>query len=100
MHDGKQLSSLDMTAAIIGPGGQIVSLTTVLGSQHHYRQTSLYFSFWRIFNFLRYLNDGRFQLIPYCFWGGIWGIAAMPSFCMKTSLEVSFYLWMMEHGKV
>ena len=46
MHDGKQLSSLDMIAAISGPGGQIASLPTVLGSQHHFRRTSLYFSFW------------------------------------------------------
>ena len=48
MHDGKQLSSLDMMAANSGPGGQIAFLPTVLGSQHHFRQTSLYFSFWWI----------------------------------------------------
>ena len=46
MHDGKQLSSLDMTVAISGPGGQIAFLPTVLRSQNHFRQTSLYFSFW------------------------------------------------------
>ena len=100
MHDGKQLSSLNMTAAISGPGGQIAFLPTVLGSQHHFCQTSLYFPFGESYNFLRCLEDGGFQLFPHCFWRGIWEIAAMLKFCKKTSLEVSFYLWMMEHGKV